>query len=124
MKNSEIITTYYSLTTLKNKQEIIFSSKVAYAIIRNLKILQPIVEDIENVKNSLIEQYGDPVENQPGYYKEKQGCEGKLFNEIDKLMETETSLLFQYIKSTDLDGINLTLNDMEALYFMIKDGEG
>jgi hypothetical protein len=62
MKNSDIMSCYEGLTNLRQGANRRLPARTSFAIIRNLKTLQPIVEDIQTAYNELIIKYAEPVE--------------------------------------------------------------
>lgn len=120
MLNKDIITNYKNLIELRNNNTNQFPAKVSYAIARNARVLQPIVEDIETTRLSIINKYGEPVEDSPGYFSPKEGQEDIMMKELKSLEETETNVELAYI-SLDFLNLDLSIADMDALYFMISE---
>ncbi|MCM1217885.1 MAG: hypothetical protein NC548_25635 [Lachnospiraceae bacterium] len=124
MKNKQILANYDALVQLKSKDDIRLPVKVSYAVTRNSRILEPIVEDIETLRNKIITEYGEPVPNQPGMYREKPGQDpGVLYDKIEELMNVETEVPIQKISIEDLDGLSFSFSEIDALYFMIEGEE-
>jgi len=63
MKNNEIISCYEGLQNLRQAATRRLPARTSFAVIRNLKTLQPIVEDIQTAYNEIIAKYADPVED-------------------------------------------------------------
>lgn len=123
MKNSEIISCYEGLTNVRQAATRRLPARVAFAIIRNLKTLQPIVEDIQTTYNELLTKYADPVEGEDNRFKVKEGCLDPFNTEVSALYDLDTEVPIVKIKFSDIENLDFTLNETEALYFMIDDGE-
>nr|DAR80365.1 MAG TPA: Protein of unknown function (DUF1617) [Caudoviricetes sp.] len=65
MLNKDIVTMYRGLTSLASDLETKLPAKVSFAIVRNIKLLTPIVEDIDFARQSVATSYG--VEVDGGY---------------------------------------------------------
>nr|DAM21847.1 MAG TPA: Protein of unknown function (DUF1617) [Caudoviricetes sp.] len=65
MLNKDIVTMYRGLTSLASDLETKLPAKVSFAIVRNIKLLTPIVEDIDFARQSVAATYG--VEVDGGY---------------------------------------------------------
>lgn len=124
MKNRDILDSFYNLSSLS--YDIQFPGKVSYAIVRNFHVLQPIVQDIEAAREIIIRDLGEPILGEPGKYKEKELPEsekGKLFKEINSLLDTETNVELQYIRPQDIQDLPLSISEMNYLFFMIREEE-
>lgn len=121
MKNQQIIAIYEKLLNLVQNIDTHFSAKISFAIVRNLKSLEPIVEDIMSTRMKIIEQYGEPVPGSPGNYQPKLGNTDILNKELAELGNIETSVIIHKISINDLKDYNLSLQDIDALYFMISE---
>nr|DAP43414.1 MAG TPA: Protein of unknown function (DUF1617) [Caudoviricetes sp.] len=62
MLNKDIVTMYRGLTSLASDLETKLPAKVSFAIVRNIKLLAPIVEDIDFARQSVAATYGVEVE--------------------------------------------------------------
>lgn len=125
MINKDIETNYVQLASLKDNNVIKFSSRVAFAIVRNIKILQPIYQDIITTRHAIVKKYGTLVSQdaERGDYYDF-GSEEKLeevMQELKALDEVETSVDIQKIKFSDIEDINLSIEEMNALYFMLDE---
>lgn len=126
MKNFEIVNIFSGLTKLRKSDIQTLPTKVSFAIIRNYRNLQPIVEDYEKVKMQLVLDNGgteDP--NKPGVYtisnKDKDELK-KINKELESLMNVDNpNVNLVKIKLSDLDNINLSLDNMDCLYSIIEE---
>lgn len=58
MKNSELVAAYKNLTALVERNEK-YPVRFSYAVTRNLKALEPLINDYHNELNKLFEAYGE-----------------------------------------------------------------
>ena len=121
MKNSDIMSCYEGLTNLRKVANRRLPARTSFAIIRNLKTLQPIVEDIQTAYNELVLKYAEPVEE--GQYKVKPGCLEDFNREATNLYNVDTEVSIVKIKFSEIENLDFTLNETEALYFIIEEGE-
>lgn len=121
MKNKEIYSNYIQLLTLKENKKLRFPAKVSFAIIYNIKTFFPIVETYEWTKDEIINQYAVKDEIHPGYYHIKEGNQNKVQQELTDLDNLETEISIQRIKIQDIENLELSIQDMEALYFMLEE---
>lgn len=121
LTNKEIANIYPVLFELKNSGKA-FPVKVAYAIVRNLKTLRAIAEDIDSLRISILEKYGRLQEGDNTYLilPENKDIAIKELNELD---DVENDIKIYTIKLEQLDGYDLTVEEMEALDFMLEDSE-
>lgn len=119
MTNQEIVQNYESLVSLKKDNTIFFPAQVAYAITRNLRTLQPLYEDIINHRAQIIEANADPIDGEPGFFKPREGHEETLNGEIRALYQYDNETTISKITLNDLSRLNLSIANMDALYFMV-----
>lgn len=121
LTNKEIANIYPVLFELKNGGKS-FPVKVAYAIARNFKTLRGIAEDIDPLRISILEKYGKLQEGDNTYLipPENKDIAIKELNELD---DVENDIKIYTIKLEQLDGYDLTIEEMEALDFMLEDSE-
>ena len=122
LTNEQICDYYVALSKLKNSKKSL-PVKVSYAIIRNIKLLQSIVETVDAVRLDVLVKYGTPSTTQIGGY-DIQPENIKIVNEqLNDLGSTENEVSILTVKLSALDGYELTTEEMDALYFMIDESE-
>lgn len=122
MKNRDILKAFEGLMKIREKSEINFPARIAYAIARNIRILHPVYEDIVSTRIEILRKYGDPVPDEPGYFSPKTGEEQIMNDELRAIDEIESNCSdLQRISLSDLAEINFSVADMEALYFMVDE---
>ncbi len=121
MKNGEILDKVSNLAKLLNRCNIVFPAHIAYKIIRNYHILQDLETSINEARNQLIDKLFDPVPLDPGSYRPKPNLERQAREEMDALYNVENEINFCTFSFDEIANTKLTLEDMEAIYFMIKE---
>ena len=124
MLNKEIIGNYRKLNELRQNGSTRFPAQVSFAIIRNIKMLQSIVDDIEKTYNDLVLQYADPIDepnNKHENYRVKPEFIETFNKEIQQLEQINVDLNLILIPFSEIQDLNLSLKEMDALFFMIKE---
>ena len=123
MKNQDIIDNVQKLRTLQDSTTIRFGARVSFAIIRNLHILEPIAQDIQNAYSILIQKYGKPIQDEDNSYKINVEDLDTFKQEIKNLENIDTAVNIIKIKFSDIEHQSLSVKEMDALYFMIDTEE-
>ena len=121
MLNKDIITSFEGLQKLRQEASRRLPARTSFAIVRNIKALQPIVEDIQSSYNDLIMKYAEPVEGDKFRVKEENMIE--FTTELNNLYSLDTDVAIMKIKFADIENLDFSLEETDALYFMIEDGE-
>lgn len=123
MTNSEIIETYNNLNEIKgNTQDL--PVKVSYAVVRNLNILKHVALDIEKVREDLLRQLGAQRDIDTGNFMIPKDKVLEADEKLKNLGEVDNQIDIYTIPLSLLDGCNIDIKTMNALYFMIIDSEG
>lgn len=118
MLNKDIVTMYRGLTSLASDLETKLPAKVSFAIVRNIKLLTPIVEDIDFARQSVAATYGVEVES--GYSIPEQQID-TVNQELTAIAETEVDVPIVKVKMSDIENLNISVGIAEALEFMIEE---
>ena len=118
MLNKDIVTMYRGLTSLASDLETKLPAKVSFAIVRNIKLLTPIVEDIDFARQSVAATYG--VEVEAGYSIPEQQID-TVNQELTAIAETEVDVPIVKVKMSDIENLNISVGIAEALEFMIEE---
>lgn len=121
MTNQEILDMHKGLSTLKYQDDLQFPVKVAFAITRNLKTLTPIVEDIMATRTEIGRKYGVMSEDQPGYFVIKPENMAVADKELKDLASMSCDIGLYKIKLEDIEGMSLSIQDMENLYPLLEE---
>lgn len=126
VKNVDVVNIMTRYSSIKNKK---IPVKVAFALSRNISILNPIADDYEKERYKLLEKYGEKDEDgKPkivnGQYilNDREG-----FNaDMNELLNMENEVNFYKISVEDLEKCDedrfdtLTPDELEGLYTMIE----
>lgn len=126
LTNKEIIDYYESLTHLNQENiSINLPAKISYIIIRNIKSLENIYQDIMKVRENILIEYGKEQISEDGIisYSIPQENMEIVSKELNSLFEVSNDVYILNIKIQDLDNCQIPLQMMNTLYFMIDNGE-
>ncbi len=121
MKNKEIMVVFEGLQNARNDTSIKFSARTTFAIVKNMKMLESIIDALIESKNQLLQKLGVPDESNPGSYFIPEENREILTKELETLDSIENEIKFQKIKWEDIKNLNLSIQAMEALYPMIEE---
>ena len=120
MSNKDILEITEGLSNIVQDQSCLPGS-VSYSVIRNLKILSSIAEDIYNERKKIIERYGEQVDDITySIPEEKRDAANK---ELNNLLAVNTSVPLATFSIDILQGYDIPLKVMNILYFMVEADE-
>lgn len=119
--NRDIVTMYQGLSQLASNEGMRLPARVSFAVVRNLKILIPIIEDIDMARQSIAETYGTLDVNNPTQYRIPENNRDTVNQELDAIMETEVDVPLVKIKMTEIEDLNISIAMAEALMFMVEE---
>lgn len=120
MSNKDILEITEGLSNIAQDQSCLPAS-VSYSVIRNLKILSSIAEDIYNERKKIIERYGEQVDDITySIPEEKRDAANK---ELNNLLAVNTSVPLATFSIDILQGYDIPLKVMNILYFMVEADE-
>ncbi len=120
MSNKDILEITEGLSNIVQDQSCLPAS-VSYSVIRNLKILSSIAEDIYNERKKIIERYGEQVDDITySIPEEKRDAANK---ELNNLLAVNTSVPLATFSIDILQGYDIPLKVMNILYFMVEADE-
>ena len=120
MSNKDILEITEGLSNIVQDQSCLPAS-VSYSVIRNLKILSSIAEDIYNERKKIIERYGEQVDDITySIPEEKRDAANK---ELNNLLAVNTSVPLATFSIDILQGYDIPLKFMNILYFMVEADE-
>lgn len=125
MKNKEILANLEALSKVGANDKAL-PVKVAYAISKNLKSLSKEAKDIDEMRVTIAKDYCEVDESEKlkvedGKFTIKDGCEKEFEEKVNELFELESELELRKICIDDLNHVELSVNDMLALDFMINE---
>lgn len=113
LTNAEIINLYNSLTPLYRNSEIKFPIRFTYALYKNILSLEEIAVSIQNFYNQNFSDLDLQDINGRSYNEEKK----KEYNDFCAI---ENEITIEKCTIDDLRDIELSLQDYQAIDFMIK----
>lgn len=119
--NRDIITMYQGLSQLASNEGMRLPARVSFAVVRNLKMLIPIIEDIDMARQSIAETYGTLDIDNPTQYHIPENNRDTVNQELDAIMETEVDVSLVKIKMTEIEDLNISIAMAEALMFMVEE---
>lgn len=120
MKNIDILNNYYKLEGVLLQMKPL-PAKISFALVRNTNALRIIVQDIEQVKYKIVSMYGVQDENNPEVFRIKPKYIEIAEKELNELYETDTNVDLMQINLSDINGVQFTPAEMDALMFMIME---
>lgn len=118
MLNKDAYEIYVGLSQINNLN---IPARVAFALVRNKKLLEPIVQTYVEVKDNLLRTYGIEDENEPGKFTIPPEKVEQFSTELTGLNYEDNEVLLQKIRMSDIESLNLSLQMMETLYPMIEE---
>lgn len=126
MNNKEINELYDVITSLKAKK---LPIKMSFILSRDIKIMQDIVDDIENSRSNIIKNYGEKDENgeliisDDGQVKIPADFAEQYKNDMDELYMYETNTELERIPVSEIEKCDLDKYDsltLEEVYEINK----
>lgn len=119
MTNAEIYGLSQALSSAFNMEEKYFPARVNYFIQKNKNNLALMTESIESVRGDIIRQYGTMDENEKIVFTDENL---KTANkELEELLNVSQDVVISTIKLSDLENLDFTPKQMQALLFMIEE---
>lgn len=97
-----------------------FPAKISFYIQKNRNKLVEAYNEIEQIRQDILNKYGSYDEKTGSYYFEKNIID-IVNKELKDLISIEQNINISMIKLSDLEGLEFTLEQMEALMFMIEE---
>ena len=118
--NKEIYNFYFLLNENLINENILLPIKVNFAKKKTFNILMALSEEIENLKQKICIQNGKYISESNSFQIDEDKIESTQ-QQLDDLMEIKQEVKIHTIKLEDLENIQLTSKQMQALLFMIED---
>lgn len=119
MTNQEVLSTYNGLQKLKNSA-VTMPVYVVFTIVKNIKLLEPIAFAVEETRSLLLSKYATPSPDEPGVFIPLDGKTDILNKELNELSKVDNDIHLTPIELSQLSHMQLTIEEMEALYPMIN----
>lgn len=129
MKNSEMVSIVNQLTAMQKRETEsgvkLFPERicVVYTIKKNKEQLISLLAPYEEARNELLQEYGTKADEN-GTVSVRKDCAGKWNKEMNELLNIEAEVDVHMIQFNEIDGLSLSMDDLEAIDFMLEAPEG
>lgn len=121
LKNKEIIEYFELLKKSFDNNSKYLPAKISFIIQKNIKLLKELSEEIYSARNNIIQNYGMPDDKEQDYFIISEDKKEIAQKELDDLVEMEQEVNILKLKFSDIENLEFTMNQMEALMFMIEE---
>lgn len=119
MKNSEMVNIVNGLVAMQEREtksgEKMFPGRI--------RVVVSLLTPYEESRNELLEEYGTKADEN-GLVSVRKDCKEKWNKEIGELLNIEVEADIHMVKFEEIDGLSLSMNDLEAIDFMLEAPEG
>lgn len=119
IKNNNIIQYYENLKSSFSDNSKYHPAKVAFIVQKNITLLKEFIQDIYITRDKIVQHYGTP--NRDGTFFIPEEVREQAQKELDDLLEIEQEVNILKLKFKDIEDLEFTSNQMEALMFMIDE---
>lgn len=129
MTNKEMITTVNNIVEMQDREaqrgEKLFGNKikVIYAIKKNKEKLTQLLKPYDEARKELLEECNKKEAQLEGRVDIRKDCLEQWNRGVQELLDIEVEVEVHMVKATEIDGLTLSLNDFEAIEFMLEDLE-
>ena len=119
--NEELYTILKNLNEqILSKIDLIFPVRVNFYIQKNINLLRPLIQEVEDTRINLISSSGTLNEETNQYIIDPDKMQ-YVVDELNKLFAIQQEVNFYQCDLEDLGNMPLTMQQMDALMFMIKE---
>lgn len=119
--NKEIVEKYDLLKEAFNDNSKYFPAKISFIIQKNIKKLKELSQEIYTIRDNIVKNYGTLENEEEGLFSFSEEVRGITQKELDDLLEVEQEVNILKLKFKDIEDLEFTSNQMEALMFMIDE---
>ena len=119
--NKNILKYYEQLKQVFENDIKYLPARVAFIIIKNKLLLNQLSEEIYDMKNQIIKKYGTLKDENEEIYNIPSELLQSAQKELDDLLEVEQNIHILKLKFSDIENLEFTFNQMEAIMFMIEE---
>lgn len=120
LTNNKIYNYAINLSKVFNAGDQYLPAKVNFFIQKNKKMLIGLGADIEDARIAILNNYGELAEDGVTYNLTANNID-KANKELNDLLQIEQEVPISKIKLSDLNGIDFTIEQMQAIMFMIDE---
>lgn len=119
--NEELYTILKNLNEqILSKIDLIFPVRVNFYIQKNINLLRPLIQEVEDTRINLISSNGTLNEETNQYIIDPDKMQ-YVVDELNKLFAIQQEVNFYQCDLEDLGNMPLTMQQMDALMFMIRE---
>lgn len=118
LKNKEIYSLYEVLASFRNDKSDKFPIYVNFALVCNLRQLEPIFITLDAGRVAIIEKYRDITSE--GQVIIPENKVSKFNDEMNKLMNVTSDINLTKVRLDNLDNLGISIAELEALYPIIE----
>ena len=119
LTNNQIFHLYEGLNILKSNKEL--PIKVSFALLQNIKTIEPIYQSVITLRDNLAMENGDV--NEKGFVSIHPEKIAFVNKELAALGAEETEVNLRMIKLSDIEDINMSIEDLASLEIIISEDE-
>ena len=119
INNNNIVQYYENLKESFNDNNKYFPAKITFIIQKNISLLEKLSRDIYITRDKIVKHYGSPSGDETFFIPEE--VRETTQKELDDLLEIEQEVNILKLKFKDIEDLEFTSNQMEALMFMIDE---
>lgn len=129
MTNAEMVAAVNRITSMQEREEKdgkkLFGNKVkiVHAIKKNKETLLRLLKPYEEVRVELLKEHGTNAALTDGVLEIRKDRKEQWNEAMKELLGIEADVDVSTVNFTELDGLSLSLNDMDAIYFMVDASE-
>lgn len=129
MTNAEMVAAVNKITSMQEREEKdgkkLFGSKIkiVYAIKKNKEKLLQLLKPYEEARVELIKEHGTNAALTDGVLEIRKDRKEQWNKAMKELLGIEADVDVFTVNFTELDGLSLSLNDMDAIDFMVDASE-
>lgn len=129
MTNAEMVAAVNKITSMQEREEKdgekLFGNKVkiVYAIKKNKETLLRLLKPYEEARVELLKEHGNNAALTDGVLEIRKDRKEQWSEAMKELLGIEADVDIFTVNFTELDGLSLSLNDMDAIDFMVDASE-
>lgn len=123
LKTIDIVTLYRKLVEISNREGLKIPVKLSFKLLRNGKAIESIVMAFKEASNRAIMEYATPIEGTEGKVEISSEDFKIVQSQIKELEEAAIEIDLLPIKLSEIEELDLTMQDLAGLYPIIVNEE-
>ena len=120
LQNKDIIEYYEQIIEAFNNTSQYLPAKINFIINKNVLLLKNLTNEIYIMRDNIVKHYGEQIGDLEFEISDSQARQ-KAQLELDELLTVEQTVTILKIKIKDIENLNFTFNQMQAIMFMIEE---